>query len=159
MRTTRAITTELLRQATKKAGKEGTPLRREVEPGIRFYLAKSKRHIGYKLRWRTERGRLLPGLGLDDESWVLPWPCVYKFLRGVTYYQVFDPLTELDSPRADLESLLEAPIPRPLGRGTRTPLIPATWSVPPESATGYGAAIQRTLRAKFMMSWCFGLHS
>ncbi len=68
MRTTIEITDELLRQAKKKAAEEGTALRHVVETALRFYLAKSKKHTGYKLRWRTERGRLLPGVRLDDRD-------------------------------------------------------------------------------------------
>jgi len=68
MRTTIEITDELLRQAKKKAAAEGTALRQVVETALRFYLAKPRRQAGYRLRWRTERGRVLPGVRLDDRD-------------------------------------------------------------------------------------------
>ena len=71
MRTTVEITDELLRQAKEKATAEGTPLRQVIETALRFYLAKPRRRTGYKLRWRTERGRVLPGVRLDDRDALL----------------------------------------------------------------------------------------
>ena len=68
MRTTIEITDELLRQAKKKAAAEGTALRQVVETALRFYLAKPRRPAGYRLRWRTEQGRVLPGVRLDDRD-------------------------------------------------------------------------------------------
>jgi len=68
MRTTIEITDELLRQAKKRAADEGTPLRQVVEKALRVYLARPAKRTGYKLRWRTERGRMLPGVRLDDRD-------------------------------------------------------------------------------------------
>ncbi len=68
MRTTVEITDELLRQAKEKAMAEGTALRQVIETALRFYLAQPRRRAGYKLRWRTEQGRILPGVRLDDRD-------------------------------------------------------------------------------------------
>ena len=68
MRTTIEISDELLRQAKKRAADEGAALRHVVEAALRLYLAKRPNRPGYKLRWRTERGRLLPGVRLDDRD-------------------------------------------------------------------------------------------
>ena len=68
MRTTIEISDELLRQAKKRAADEGTALRQVVEAALRLYLVKSPRRTDYELRWRTERGRLLPGVQLDDRD-------------------------------------------------------------------------------------------
>lgn len=68
MRTTIEITDELFRQAKEKATAEGTALRQVVETALRLYLTKPRRSTGYKLRWRTERGRVLPGVRLDDRD-------------------------------------------------------------------------------------------
>jgi len=68
MRTTIEITDEILRRAKEKAAAEGTALREVVETALRFYLAKPRRTTGYRLKWRTERGRMLPGVCLDDRD-------------------------------------------------------------------------------------------
>jgi toxin-antitoxin system PIN domain toxin len=60
---------------------------------------------------------LLVGLAEGPESWALPWPCVYEFLRVVTHPRVFDPPTEIESALHDLESLLESPSLVLLGEG------------------------------------------
>jgi hypothetical protein len=39
-----------------------------VETALRLYLAGRTRRANYKLRWRTEQGRLLPGVRLDDRD-------------------------------------------------------------------------------------------
>ena len=68
MRTTLDINDELLRQAKKRAADERRALRRVVEAALTLYLAKRPRRTSYKLRWRTETGRLLPGVRLDDRD-------------------------------------------------------------------------------------------
>lgn len=68
MRTTIEITDELLRRAKEKAAAEGTALRQVVETALRLYLAKPHKKTSYKLKWRTERGRMLPGVRLDDRD-------------------------------------------------------------------------------------------
>lgn len=68
MRTTLDISDELLRQAKKRAADEGTSLRQVVETALALYLTRRFRQGNYKLHWRTESGRLLPGARLDDRD-------------------------------------------------------------------------------------------
>ena len=68
MRTTVEIGDELLRQAKARAASDGTTLRRVVEAALRSYLSGRSRPKKYTLRWRTERGRLRPGVDLDDRE-------------------------------------------------------------------------------------------
>jgi hypothetical protein len=68
MRTTLEISDELLRQAKRRAADEGSPLRAVVEAALRAYLTRRAPRRGYKLRWGTERGRLLAGVNLDDRD-------------------------------------------------------------------------------------------
>jgi hypothetical protein len=35
---------------------------------LRVYLGKPKARTGYQLHWRPERGRILPGVRLDDRD-------------------------------------------------------------------------------------------
>jgi len=68
MRTTIEINDDLLRQAKRKAADEGTSLRAVVERALRLHLGGKQRARGYKLTWRTETGRTLPGVRLDDRD-------------------------------------------------------------------------------------------
>jgi predicted DNA binding CopG/RHH family protein len=68
MRTTIEISNELLRQAKKRAADEGAPLRKVIEEALRFYLGRRLKNKRYELKWRTERGRILPGVRLDDRD-------------------------------------------------------------------------------------------
>ena len=68
MRTTLDISDELLRQAKRLAVDEGAALREVVEAALKLYLAKRPRQKRYRLKWRTESGRLLPGVRLDDRD-------------------------------------------------------------------------------------------
>lgn len=68
MRTTIELGDELLRQAKKRAADEGVPLREVIESALRRYLAGGRRRAGYRLQWRPERGRLQPGVNLDDRD-------------------------------------------------------------------------------------------
>ena len=68
MRTTIEISNELLRQAKKRAADEGAPLRKVIEEALRFYLGRRSKNKRYELKWRTERGRILPGVRLDDRD-------------------------------------------------------------------------------------------
>jgi Arc/MetJ family transcription regulator len=68
MRTTIDINDEIFRRAKKRAADEGTTLREVVDVALRAYLSRQTRRPDYKLRWRTERGRLLPGVSLDDRD-------------------------------------------------------------------------------------------
>lgn len=68
MRTTIEIADELLRRAKKRAADNGTPLRAVVETALRRYLEDRPQRGTYRLKWRTERGTLLPGVRLDDRD-------------------------------------------------------------------------------------------
>jgi hypothetical protein len=39
-----------------------------VENALRTYLGKPKGRKDYQLRWHSERGRILPGVRLDDRD-------------------------------------------------------------------------------------------
>ncbi|MBI4864104.1 MAG: type II toxin-antitoxin system VapB family antitoxin [Candidatus Riflebacteria bacterium] len=69
MRTTIDINDELLRQAKRRATDEQVPLRDIIERALRALLGgNSKERSRYRLRWRAERGRLQPGVCLDDRD-------------------------------------------------------------------------------------------
>ena len=68
MRTTIDIRDELLRQAKKKAADDGLTLRELFDAALAAYLGRQGPRRRYKLRWKTERGRLLPGVQLDDRD-------------------------------------------------------------------------------------------
>jgi Arc/MetJ family transcription regulator len=68
MRTTIDIADELFRQAKRRAADQGVTLREIVEAALRNYFSGRRPSAGYKLAWRTERGRILPGVHLDDRD-------------------------------------------------------------------------------------------
>ncbi len=68
MRTTIEISDELFRQAKKRAADEGAPLKEVVEEALRSYLRRRAKKKKYELKWRTENGRILPGVRLDDRD-------------------------------------------------------------------------------------------
>lgn len=69
VRTTIELNDEVFRAAKRRAAEEGRPFREIVEEALRAHLAGSRRRgARYKLRWRTERGRILPGVRLDDRD-------------------------------------------------------------------------------------------
>ena len=68
MRTTLEISDELFRLLKRKAADDGTPLRQVVESALRVYLGKQTNRKGYQLHWNIERGRILPGVRLDDRD-------------------------------------------------------------------------------------------
>ena len=71
MRTTIDIPGELLRRAKRRAADERTSVSQVVEEALRQYLATKPRLKGFRLRWRSESGRLLPGVRLDDRGSLL----------------------------------------------------------------------------------------
>jgi hypothetical protein len=72
MRTTIKLNDRLLRDAKQRAAREGTTLGRVMEQALRAYLGSPARgEERFKLRWRTERGRVLPGVRLDDRDALL----------------------------------------------------------------------------------------
>ena len=62
------LSDELLRQAKRRAADDGVPLREVIEAALRRYLAGEKRRSGYRLQWRPEKGRVQPGVNLDDRD-------------------------------------------------------------------------------------------
>jgi len=68
MRTTLDLNDELLREAKRRANREGTTLKAIVERALRVLLRPGEARRGYRLRWRTERGRLRPGVKLEDRD-------------------------------------------------------------------------------------------
>jgi hypothetical protein len=67
MRTTVDLNDTLLRLAKKRAAEEGIPLREFMEAALRLYLSPQPRRK-YRLVWRTDKGRLMPGVNLDDRN-------------------------------------------------------------------------------------------
>jgi len=63
--------------------------------------------------------RVLNSLATGSEPWVLPWPCVYEFLRVVTHPRVFDPPTPLAAAWEAVELLLDLPSIVPLAEAER----------------------------------------
>ncbi len=68
MRTTLDISDQLFRRAKKHAAEVGTPLRVVVEDALRAHLGGKSTGRKYRFRWRTERGKLMPGVRLDDRD-------------------------------------------------------------------------------------------
>ena len=68
MRTTLEISDEVFRQLKRKAADEGATVRQVVENALRAYLGKPKARKRYQLHWRSEHGRILPGVRLDDRD-------------------------------------------------------------------------------------------
>lgn len=68
MRTTIDINDELLRRARRRAADQGTTLREVVERALRAHLEPARPSRRYSLRWRTEKGRIQPGVRLDDRD-------------------------------------------------------------------------------------------
>jgi len=68
MRTTIDINDELMRHAKQRAANDGVPLRDIVEDALRRYLSEKPAATGYKLKWTTESGELMPGVDLDDRD-------------------------------------------------------------------------------------------
>lgn len=57
----------------------------------------------------TVAAELLHGLATGVERWVLPWPCIYEFLRVVTHPKVFRPPTSLPRAWQGILDLLASP--------------------------------------------------
>ena len=68
MRTTIDLGDELYRQIRKKAADDGVAMRDVLEAALRGYLSGRATRGVYRLRWRTEEGRLQPGVDLDDRD-------------------------------------------------------------------------------------------
>ncbi len=68
MRTTIEINDELFREAKRRAEDEQVPMRRIIEAALRVYLEPPRSRKTYRLQWRTEKGRLQPGVNLEDRD-------------------------------------------------------------------------------------------
>jgi len=68
MRTTIDLRDELAREAKKRAAEQGVTLREIVEQALRSFLGRRGKASEYKFEWHTEKGRLLPGVDLDDRD-------------------------------------------------------------------------------------------
>jgi hypothetical protein len=68
MRTTIDMSDELYRQAKKRAAEESMTLRALIEAALRLYLGGKGRAGEYKFEWKTFRGKLQPGVDLDDRN-------------------------------------------------------------------------------------------
>jgi len=68
MRTTLDINDELLRQVKRRAADEGTSLRAVIEGALRAHIGRPRRGKTYRLRWRTEKGRMRPAVRIEDRD-------------------------------------------------------------------------------------------
>ena len=71
VRTTVDLGDELVRQVKEHAAELGMTLSELVESALRAYLPRGSRKSNYRFRWRTESGRVLPGVRLDDRDALL----------------------------------------------------------------------------------------
>ncbi len=70
VRTTFELSDELFRQLKRRAADDGVSLREVLDAALRSYLSprSDRARPAYRLRWRTEKGRLQPGVNLDDRD-------------------------------------------------------------------------------------------
>jgi hypothetical protein len=69
MRTTLDLEDDLMRSVKKRAAERGMTITRVIEDSLRESLARERQKpAGYRLKWRTVRGRLLPGVDLTDRD-------------------------------------------------------------------------------------------
>ena len=68
MRTTLEINDELLRQVKRRAADERTSLRAVIEGALRAHIGRPRPGTSYRLRWRTEKGRLRPGVRVENRD-------------------------------------------------------------------------------------------
>lgn len=72
MRTTLDLDDALLAAARRRAAERGTSLTAFVEEALAAALApRPSRAEPYRLRWKTHRGRLLPGVDVADRDSLL----------------------------------------------------------------------------------------
>ena len=76
MRTTIDIPDPLFRMAKERAAETGVSLREIVLLALRAHLG-AGRPARYVFRWRSERGRLLPGVDVNDRH------SLYDLLEGL----------------------------------------------------------------------------
>ena len=61
--------------------------------------------------------KLLTSLAEGHDPWVIPWPCVYEFLRVVTHPKVFSPACTAEEAIENLERLRDSPSLKMIGDG------------------------------------------
>ena len=74
-----------------------------VDTNILVYAARSE------MKHHTVAVQLISRLAEHTDSWAIPWPCVYEFLRLVTHPRVFSPPSDLSDALESLERLRESP--------------------------------------------------
>lgn len=62
------IADRLFREAKRHAAEHGTSLRQVIEDALRAHLGRGRAQGKYRLTWNTERGKVLPGVRLDDRD-------------------------------------------------------------------------------------------
>ncbi len=86
---------------------------RAVDTNILVYARRSETPHHQKA------AQLLRSLATGSEPWVLPWPCIYEFLRVVTHPRLFRPPTPVEEAWQAVELLLESPSVVPTAEGER----------------------------------------
>lgn len=68
MRTTIDLNDELMRRIKRLAADQGVTFREIVEGALRGLLERKPSRKTYRLRWRSEKGHLQPGVRIDDRE-------------------------------------------------------------------------------------------
>ena len=68
VRTTIELDDPLFTRLKQEAAQRGTTLRKLVNDLLRRALAERPRQTKYRFRWKTERGRIQPGVRLNDRD-------------------------------------------------------------------------------------------
>jgi len=77
MRTTIELDDPLFRQLKVEAARRGVSLRKMVNDCLRQGLAAPRKRKKYVFRWKTEHGKMLPGVRLDDRN------SLYELMEGL----------------------------------------------------------------------------
>ena len=67
-RTTIVLEDDVLALLKKKAAEENVSMKQLVNRSIRESFSAKKRRTSYKLEWNTYRGKLQPGVSLEDRD-------------------------------------------------------------------------------------------
>jgi hypothetical protein len=68
MRTTLDLDDGLVREAKKRAAREGRTLTSMVEEALRLLLTRRRHGRSYRLQWPTRRGEALPAVDIADRD-------------------------------------------------------------------------------------------
>lgn len=77
MRTTIELEDHLFRELKQEAARRGTTLREIISESVRKELAGRKTPKKYVFRWKTHRGRMLPGVKINDRK------SLYDLMDGI----------------------------------------------------------------------------